>query len=79
MTVKEDLLIRKVAETVALNIKLPELDINSIVNSAALQMLEEIQAVLAKDKELEDFEIVEEIVEIFIKYGVDFKGCHDYY
>ncbi len=79
MSIKEELLIRRIAEIIAHSVQLPELDLNSIVNSTALKMLEEIQDVLSKDGKLSDFEMIEEIVEIFIKYGVDIKGCHDFY
>ena len=47
-------------------------------DTKAEEVLEKIKAVLYKHEELSDFEIVDEIVEIFIKYNIDIGGCHDF-
>ena len=36
-----------------------------------------VQAVLKNDR-LDDFEMIEEIVKIFEKYGIDTGACHDF-
>lgn len=41
------------------------------------RMIREIQGFL-QNPELTDFEIVEEIVDLFIHYGIDTGDCHDF-
>ena len=54
-----------------------EIDEEKIADTVAIQALGEIQEILKRD-ELDDFEMVEEIVLIFSKYGIDFGSCHDF-
>ena len=78
MTIKEELVKKQVAECIAANIRIPDYDINSIASDTALKALEEIKAVIFKHDRLSDFDIVDEIVDIFTKYGIDTRGCHDF-
>ena len=78
MTIKEELIRRSVAERVAQNLRITEYDINTVADTAAIKALDEIKSVISRHEELSDFYIVDEIVEIFIKYGIDTNGCHDF-
>ena len=78
MTIKEELIRRSVAESVAANLRITEYDINTVADTAAIKALDEIKSVISRHEELSDFYIVDEIVEIFIKYGIDTNGCHDF-
>ncbi len=78
MTIKEELIRRSVAESVAQNLQITEYDINTVADTAAIKALDEIKSVISRHEELSDFYIVDEIVEIFIKYGIDTNGCHDF-
>lgn len=51
--------------------------LKEIPDTVAISALGEIQEILGKE-ELSDFEIVEEIVEIFAKYNLNTNGCHDF-
>lgn len=78
MTIKEELIRRSVAESVAQNLRITEYDINTVADTVAIKALDEIKSVISRHEELSDFYIVDEIVEIFIKYGIDTNGCHDF-
>ncbi len=78
MTIKEELIRRSVAESVAQNLRITEYDIKTVADTAAIKALDEIKSVISRHEELSDFYIVDEIVEIFIKYGIDTNGCHDF-
>ena len=54
-----------------------EIDPDEIADSTAIKALTEIQAILFNE-EYSDFEIVDEIVEVFIRYGLDFGYQHEY-
>ncbi len=73
---KNDLIKKEVARIIANNIEDLEIDIDAVADTTAINMIREIQAVLIKNPD--DFEIVEEIVCIFEKYGVSAGVCHDF-
>lgn len=81
MDIKTDLLSSVIGEAVKRYISSWDPDTEMLVkqmpDTAAISALGEIQEVLGKN-ELEDFEKIDEIVEIFIKYNLDIKGCHDF-
>ena len=54
-----------------------ELDATKIVNTKATTMISEIQKVLEND-ELDDFYMIEEIVDIFHKNNISTGGCHNF-
>lgn len=62
-----------------LRLQLPELsfDANEVADTTAISALREIQEIVKNDK-LSDFEIVDEIVNIFGKYHLDFGARHDF-
>lgn len=54
-----------------------ELDANKIADTKATKMISEIQKVLENDK-LDDFYMIDEIVNIFHKNNISTGGCHDF-
>ena len=54
-----------------------KIDEEKIADTMAIQALGEIQKILKKD-EIDVFEMLEEIVLIFCKYGIDSGSCHDF-
>ena len=53
-----------------------EFDANEIINTKAIEILQEIQNVIQSD--MDDFEMVEEIVCIFERNNLDAGVCHDF-
>ena len=53
-----------------------EIDATQIADTTAIKALGEIQQILKADED--DFMIVEEIVKVFEKYGLDCPPCHDF-
>lgn len=54
-----------------------EIDADKISDSVAINILSEIQKIIANE-DYSDFEVVEEIVLIFEKYKIDFGSRHDF-
>ena len=54
-----------------------EINADEIADTTAIKALSEIQEIL-KAEEKTDFEMVDEIVDVFGKYNLDFGGCHDF-
>lgn len=77
MNIKTELLKRYISDYVNNQINDFEIDANSITDTTAINILEEIQSVIKNDI-YSDFEIVEEIVYIFEKYNIDSGVCHDF-
>ncbi len=83
MSIKVELLKNELCDLIFEKIGEISIDANKIIDTKATMMLEEIQSVLIGkgtdfNNENLDFEIVEEIVCIFEKYGVDAGVCHDF-
>ena len=78
MKVTEELLCQDIGRNVLNMLELNKSEFIKNVDTKAEEVLEKIKAVLYKHEELSDFEIVDEIVEIFIKYNIDIGGCHDF-
>ena len=76
MTIKTELIKSYIAEIICRGITDFEIDEEKIVDTMATKALNEIQKVLKSD--IDDFEMVEEIVLIFEKYGLDAGSCHDF-
>ncbi len=53
-----------------------EFDANEIINTKALEILQEIQNIIQSD--MDDFEMIEEIVRIFERNKIDAGVCHDF-
>ena len=83
MSIKVELLKNELCDLIFEKIGEISIDANKIIDTKATMMLEEIQSVLIGkgtdfNSENLDFEIVEEIVCIFEKYGVDAGVCQDF-
>ena len=77
MQVKTELVKKHISSLICDSIyDILEIDADKIADTKAIDILEEIKAVIQKDEE--DFEIVEEIVCIFERYGIDAGACHDF-
>ncbi len=77
--VKLKLISNKIAELVTENIKdlKIEFDAEKEVTHQALMMIYEIQSVIAFS-DLNDFDMVDMIVQIFNEHGFYTGGCHDF-
>ena len=64
-------------EAITRGLNYAEIDADKIADTTAIKALSEIQQILS-DEEKSDFEIVDEIVDVFEKYKLDFGGCHDF-
>ncbi len=76
MNIKVELLKNYISDCVNQNINDFEIDANKITDSVAIKALSEIQNILITDNS--DEEIVEQIVEVFEKYNLNFGSCHNY-
>ena len=76
MNIKTELIKSYIAEIICRGITDFEIDEEKIVDTMATKALNEIQKVLKSD--MDDFEMVEEIVLIFEKHGLDAGSCHDF-
>lgn len=53
------------------------LDTGAEINKRALSMLQEIKEIVMNE-DIEDFDLAENIVNVFTKYDVDFGARHDF-
>lgn len=77
MNIKTDIIKEYIADTICNSITDFEIDADKIVDTKATMALAEIQKILHQD-ELDDFEMIDEIVQIFYKYNLDTGVCHDF-
>lgn len=82
MNIKIELLKSEIADIIGEKLDTMRIDADKIADTTAIKALSEIQAVLARSNivygDLADYEIVEEIVNIFEKYELSAEGCHDF-
>ncbi len=78
MKVAEELLCQDIGRNVLNMLEFCKEEFIETTDAKAVEVLEKIKAVLYRHEELSDFEIVNEIVIIFIKYNIDIGGCHDF-
>ncbi len=76
MNIKTELIKGYIADVICDSISDFEIDENRIADTTATRALGEIQEVLKSD--IDDFDMIEEIVLIFEKYGIDAGNCHDF-
>ena len=76
MSVKKDLLKKIVADEICRQIGDVCIDESQVVNTEALEILEEIRRVIVADGE--DYDIVEDIVTILLRHNIDTGSCHDF-
>ena len=77
MHLKLELLKGAIFEAITAGLSYAEIDADEIADTTAIKALSEIQQILS-DEEKSDFDIVDEIVDVFEKYNLDFGGCHDF-
>lgn len=77
MNIKAELLKKHLTDCINLTSIDLEIDESQIADTTAIQMLSEIKNVII-NTDYSDFEVVEEIVCIFEKYGIDFGTRHDF-
>ena len=77
MRIKTEILRGYIADFICARIEDFDINANDIANSRAINALEEIQRIVQND-EFSDFEMVEEIVNVFEKYKLDFGATHDF-
>ena len=54
-----------------------EINVDEIADTKAIKILSEIKEII-NDDEKSDFDMVEEIVCVFEKYGISAVACHDF-
>lgn len=77
MKIKVELLKNFICDMITGSILDFVIDADEIVNTAAINALNEIKEVIKND-DLDDFEVVEAIVRIFEKYNISAGGRHDF-
>ncbi len=77
INIKVELLKRHISDMIINNITEFEIDENKIADTVAIKMLSEIQEIIQNDS-YSDFDMVEKIVCVFERYGIDAGGCHDF-
>lgn len=78
MNLKLELLAGAISEAINSHIKYIDINADEIVNSTALDALNEISLVI-KNPEIEsDFYVVDEIIHILDKYNIDTGFRHDF-
>ncbi len=79
MGVPIELLAGGLAERIATYFTESDICYEEIIKSRAVQVLQEIEQVFQDGgTEKTDFELVEEIIQIFIKYNLDSGSYHDF-
>ena len=77
MDIKLQLLRNHIADFIDKKFEDFEIDANSVADSVAILMLSEIQSIIINENN-SDFEVVEKIVCVFEKYGINFGNRHDF-
>lgn len=77
MDIRIELLTNSMCDIIKSKLNELDIDLNTIAQTTAIAALSEIQKVL-QDKDLSDFNMIEEIVLIFEKYHIDCGACHDF-
>ena len=77
MNIKTELLKKHISDYITKNIDDFEIDVNDIANTVAIEVLSEIKRIIIND-DLDEFDIVERITDLFEEYGIDFGNQHDF-
>lgn len=77
-SIEYELLCTEIGKKILDSMPMGDFNFEKMADQRAVKIIEEIQAVLHKHEQLTDFEIVDAIVDIFIKYHIDIGGCHDW-
>ena len=71
-----ELIYHDIGKTMVERYKVCEVDCDAVVQTKALKALRAVQHIVHSG--LDDFLKVDAIVDVFIKYGIDFGPCHDF-
>lgn len=77
MKVAEELICQDIGKMVLYMVDMNIEEFIETADAKAIEIIEKIQMILFRHDELSDFEIVDEIVNIFGKYNIHTGGCHD--
>jgi len=77
MHLKLELLKGAICDAVTAGLEYAEIDADEIADTKAIKVLSEIKNIISDD-EKSDFDMVEEIVCVFEKYGISAGACHDF-
>ena len=77
MDLKLELLADSLAELISQSLLMNKIDANALLDTKAIKILDEIKDVICDDT-LDDFYVVDEIVEIFVRNKIDIGGRHDF-
>ncbi len=77
MDLKLELLSDSLAEVISQHILVNKIDANTIIDTKAIKILDEIKSVICDDA-LDDFYVVDRMVEIFVRNKIDICGRHDF-
>ena len=77
MRIIEELLCEDIGRNVLDMLEFCREEFIETADAKAIEIIEKIQMILFRHDELSDFEIVDEIVNIFGKYNIHTGGCHD--
>ena len=77
MNIKLELLKTYISDYINCHIEDFEIDASKISDTAAIQILAEIQSII-KDEAYSDFDAIEAIVSVFEKCKIDFGSRHDF-
>ena len=77
MHIKLELLQDAIFDAISRNLPYIGIDVDKIADTTAIKILSEIKDII-NDDEKEDFYVVEEIVCVFEKYGIDAGARHDF-
>lgn len=75
--INESLLYRDVGKIILHSIKSLDINYEQIAKINSVLIINEIQKIIINTL-LDDFEKIEEIINIFKKYGIDAGSCHDF-
>lgn len=77
MELKLELLTSGILDAIINSLKKSDIDIDCIAQTTAISALEDIRECIKNDN-LSDFDVIEEIVNIFEKYHIDCGCRHDF-
>lgn len=77
MDIKLELVSSAVCDAVTENLSSINIDLEKVVDTKAINILGQIKNVICNEN-LDDFQAVDAIVEIFIKNKIDTKSRHDF-
>ena len=77
MSVERELLYREVGRSVLQNVSRYEPEWEVRAENRAAELLEEVGKLL-RDRSLDDFAVVDEIVSLFVQNGLDCRERHDF-